>query len=433
MKARQILRGPSSSNEASSSPKPIRSLKLRRTEPEANSLSVRLATTIAAVEELRPIWQCWNSGLDTDIDHYLHSLSNDPTILGPWVMIVLSGRITQALLIGQVRRRRASAVVSFVRIRGPRAKVLEILNGGRLGPPSSAIDRHLVVELLKIIKRGAVDLACFYRLPLGSSLFRHIQELPSTLISDRVPYLFSYSRLELAGAEGRLLPGKTLREARRKMRILERAFPGKTSFQCFSTRGEMDSAIRDAMTVAGNSWQYRLDEELPRADQMHRRLKFFEDQQWLRIYLLYVNATPVAYLIGCLYKETFFCRYAGYDPHFAQFSVGSLLTARAFEELAAAGVKNVDLGVGRDEHNRRLGSQRCEEGTIHVYSPTLRGICVNLFFAVTQLIRMLGRSISSALHLDPISKFWRGFLIGCTKEPANKAAYDGSRPGHWSC
>jgi CelD/BcsL family acetyltransferase involved in cellulose biosynthesis len=73
-----------------------------------------------------------------------------------------------------------------------------------------------------------------------------------------------------------------------------------------------------------------------------------------------------------------------------QFSVGSLLTARVFEELAAAGVQRVDLGEGGQEHNRRLGCQMGDEGTVHVYSPTLRGVWLSLFFLEPR--RSSGRS-----------------------------------------
>jgi CelD/BcsL family acetyltransferase involved in cellulose biosynthesis len=138
---------------------------------------------------------------------------------------------------------------------------------------------------------------------------------------------------------------------------------------------------------------------------------FFARQGWLRIYILYVDDLPCAFLIGQLYNRTFYCQHAGYQPAFAHFSVGSLLTAWALEDIGAAGVEQVDLGEGGQEHNRRLGCQMCEEGTVHLYSSTLRGFWLNLFFASAQIVRVGGRRTLSGLRLNRVSKIWRESLI----------------------
>jgi CelD/BcsL family acetyltransferase involved in cellulose biosynthesis len=126
--------------------------------------------------------------------------------------------------------------------------------------------------------------------------------------------------------------------------------------------------------------------------------------------------TPCAFLIGQLFRNIFHCQYAGYHPDFARFSVGSVLTARALENLAEAGVEQVDLGEGGQEHNRRLGCEKREEGTVHVYSPTLRGIWLNMFFAATQTVRAGGRKTLSRLRLNGAVKLWLQFLTSRPKQ-----------------
>jgi CelD/BcsL family acetyltransferase involved in cellulose biosynthesis len=140
--------------------------------------------------------------------------------------------------------------------------------------------------------------------------------------------------------------------------------------------------------------------------------QFFVQEGWLRIYILYVKNLPCAFLAGQLYNNNFYCQYAGYHPDYTHFSVGSVLTARVFEELAAAGVQHVDLGEGGQEHNRRIGCQMVEEGTVHVYSPSLRGVWLNLFFGTTQIIRRGGRRVRSTLRLNRLGMVWRQYLVG---------------------
>lgn len=379
----------------------------------AGEYSVQIATTLDAIEALRPTWRKWAHCLDTDIDYFLYDMTHDPESLHPYVVAVYNDGILQAMLLGKVKNRRAASVVSFVNISGPRGKVLEIKKGGRMGRPSPAIDKLLAVELLKATKGGRVDSVCFERLPLQSELFRQIQQLPSLLVKERVPHVFCYSMLSLTAPVRKhpcVFSGKTRREIRRKTRIVERVFPDQMQLKCFTDVSELDAGMCDAMRVAVTTWQYYLGLGLTDTAQTREALRFFAKHGWLRIYVLYLKETPCAFLVGQLYHNTFYCQYAGYHPSYTRFSVGSLLTARAFEDLAAAGVHRVDLGEGGQEHNRRLGCQMSEEGTVHVYSRTLRGLCLNVFFGTTQAVRAGGRRARTGLRLNWATKIW-GHLL----------------------
>jgi hypothetical protein len=376
--------------------------------------SVHVADTIEAVEELRPIWKKWPLGLDADIDYFLHNLKSDPTILCPYVITVCREGVPQAMLVGQVKKRTVSTVVSYLDIRGPQAKVLEVENGGRMNKKSDAIDRLLAMQLLRASKCAGVDLLLFQRLPLKSELFRELQQRRSRLIRLRVPHISCYSVLPLtapAGKRATVFQGKYLRETRRKTRILQRAFPDGVKFKCYYSPGELDLGIRDATTVSATSWQPYLGPRFLSDAQTQSNLGFCARRGWLRVYVMYINDTPCSFLIGQLYERTFYCQHAGYNHAFAKFSVGSLLTAWALENLAAAGVAEVDLGKGGQEHNRRLGCRVREEGAVHVYFPTLRGLQANIFFAAAQIVRVAGRKTINELRLKRASKVWSQFLI----------------------
>jgi hypothetical protein len=385
---------------------------------ELEDLSVQVATSMQEIRELRSVWRKWAHGMETDLDFFSHTLKNDSTIQRPHVITIWKGGICEAMLVGYVKKRKVSTVVSFVNIPGPNVRILEIVKGGRIGRQSSAIDKLLAMKLLQAIRSGDFDLVCFHRLSLHSDLLREVQQLPGLLVRDRVPHVFYYSVLSLqakAGKQASLLPGKARREARRKTRILEREFPGQARVQCFSEPGEIEIGIRDALTVASTTWQYHIGQGFSDTSQTQADLRFCAKKKWLRIYVLYLEDTPCAFLIGQLFKNIFHCQYAGYHPDFACFSVGSVLTARALENLAEAGVEQVDLGEGGQEHNRRLGCEKREEGTVHVYSPTLRGIWLNMFFAATQTVRVGGRKTLSGLRLSGVVKLWLQFLIWRSK------------------
>jgi len=389
-------------------------LNSRRPEPEGGDYSIHIATTLRAVEDLGPVWKTWTNSLETDIEYYLHNLTSDSTILHPYVITICQGEIARAMLIGLVRRLKTSAAVSFIRIPGPTAKVLEIMKGGRLGQQSSAIDQLIARQLAKAIARDKINLLRFHRLPLRSELLSQLRQLPSLAVKQPVADASHDSILFLTSRKGKPAPvfsGKLMREVRRKTRILRRAFPNKARFKCFSEPFELDAGIRDSITVVMASWQHPLGYGLVDSCQLRESFRFFAKQGWLRIYVLYIDERPRAFLIGQLYNDTFYCQYAGYDLGFARFSVGSLLTAWALENLASTGVQQVDLGEGNREYNQRLGCEWCEAVRLDVCSPTLRGRWLSMFFTTTKIAQITGHGLLSRLGMNRIGKIWRDFLV----------------------
>jgi hypothetical protein len=387
-------------------------------ETAAGGYSVRVATDIGAVETLRPLWKIWANSLDTDLDFYLHQLNQDSTALAPYVITVYSDGIARAMLVGQIRKQKASAVISFVNIPGPTMRVLEIKKGGRMGQDSQEIDRMLAMALFKATQSGAIDSIFFERLPLDCELFRQIRQIPAFFLKERVPHIFCYSVLPFSNPvkeQTQVFSGKMLREMRRKTRIVENAFPGQVSLKCFSQPGELEAGLCDATRVAVTTWQYSLGQGFSDTSQTLETLRYFASRGWLRIYVLYIREVPCAFLIGEIYNHNFYCQYAGYHPEYTRYSVGSLLTARVFEQLAAAGVQRVDLGEGGQEHNRRIGCQMVREGTVHVYSPTLRGIWLSVFFGTTQIVRTGGRRVRSTFRLNGLGRVWRQYLLSRRK------------------
>lgn len=387
-------------------------------ETAAGEYSLRLTTDIGALEALRPFWTKWANSLDTDLDFFLHQLRQDPMALAPYVITVYGDGIARAMLVGQIRKQRASTVISCVNIPGPTMRVLEIKKGGRMGRPSQEIDRMLAMELSKAARNGAIDSIFFERLPLDSELFRQIRKIPAFFMKERVPHVFYYSVLPIskpAKEQAQVFSGKMLRETRRKTRIVENAFPGQVTLKRFSQPDDLDSGISDAMRVAVTTWQYSLGQGFHDTAQTRETLRYFADREWLRIYVLYIKDVPCAFLIGQIYNNDFYCQYTGYHPDYTRYSVGSLLTARVFEQLSAAGVQRVDLGEGGQEHNRRIGCEMVKEGTVHVYSPTLRGACLNLFFGTTQIVRRGGRRVRSTLRLTGLGRVWRQYLLSRRK------------------
>lgn len=162
----------------------------REPETTGRQLSVQIAVTAQAVEELRPIWNTWKHLLDTNIDYYLQRLRNDSTILHPYVITVQNGDTIQTMVVGVVRKQRMSAVVAFINVSGPQAKVLEIEKGSIFGLLSSRIDRLLALQFSQALSADHVDFLCFGRFPLASGLILELQKLVDLKFKRRSPHVF---------------------------------------------------------------------------------------------------------------------------------------------------------------------------------------------------------------------------------------------------
>lgn len=377
-------------------------------------LRVRVAATLQDVEELRPVWQQWANGLHTDLEHFLQNLKNDSTAIGPYVMSVWQGEIPLGILVGQIKERKASTTISMVQINGPRVRVLEILPKGRLGPASEEVDRLFAAQMALALRKSRVELAYFHRLPTDSSLYKSVWSLSGPLTRKRIAYVFSYSVVSLTSPPGTrpaVFSGKIMREARRKTANLNREFKGKVGFRCYSQVEELSDALNEVEKIEEGTWQSALGSDFTDPLQTTDSFRFFAAKGWLRIFVLSVADRPAAFLIGLLHDKTFHCQHAGYHADFAKHSAGSILTNWAFENLAAAGVEQVDLGEGGQEHNRRLGCEKNQENTVHVYAPTLRGLYLSMFFGLAKDSRALGSWLRTRLHLEWAGKKWREFLL----------------------
>jgi len=405
-------------------------------ELSLQQLTVRVATSWDEVEALRPFWQVWNNGLHTDIDYYLQNLKNDVTAIGPYVICVYKYGDPFGMLVGQVKERRVSTMVSMVRIEGPHVRHLEIVTEGRLGPESREVDALLLEEIARALEGGNVDMVYFHRLPMGSSLFQGIWQLPYLFPRKRLMHVVSYSKLPLTALPGKRPPvfsGKIMREARRKTQNLQRDYPGRVVLRCFAGSKELQEGLGAVAAVDAGTWQNSLGTDF--TDPLHTvdSFRYFSEKGWLRIFVLYVEERPRAFLIGQIHGKTFHCEHAGYHADFRKYSVGSILTSWAFENLAAAGVERIDLGEGGQEHNRRLGCEKLDESTVHLYAPTIRGLALSLFFGTAETGRHLGSRARSRLHLEWVARVWRKSLVSRRAKTAageNSDRFGTTKLGH---
>ena len=377
-----------------------------------------------------------SDSLDTDIDRYLHIVNTDPNVASPYVISARSEGVIRALLVCLLRKTKTSAIIAFVKIPGPFGTILEILKNGRMGQRSSDIDKLMALQISNVLESERIDLLSLDCQPSHLDLVHCISETTKLGFKRRIVYGSSGSLVPLISHDGNrpyVFSSKVLREIKRKTRILQRQFPNRIIYRCFCSANEIKAGMCDAFSVATRSWQHPLGHGLVNSRQTREDLRFSSKKGWLRIYILYVDDVPCAYLIGELYRKTFYSRFAGFDIDFARYSVGCLVMHKALLELATSGAQQVDLGVGNSEYNRRLGCVQTDSIRMHGYAYTYCGQQLRLFFGATQAVRTIGRKILARFELNYIAKLWRNSLVRMVTFGPKGRLFEGRKAGLESC
>jgi CelD/BcsL family acetyltransferase involved in cellulose biosynthesis len=97
----------------------------------------------------------------------------------------------------------------------------------------------------------------------------------------------------------------------------------------------------------------------PSVREFHREFTREAHQQgWLRLYLLEVDAVPVAGWYGWRVGDRFSYYQAGFDPAWGRYSVGFLLLAETVREAIAEGASEYDLLLGDEPFKSRFATDR---------------------------------------------------------------------------
>jgi CelD/BcsL family acetyltransferase involved in cellulose biosynthesis len=83
----------------------------------------------------------------------------------------------------------------------------------------------------------------------------------------------------------------------------------------------------------------------------------FADRNRARIFSLRIGGVPVASQLGFLLQDCLYLYYAGYDPAWRKFSVGTTITAEAIKYAITSGIPRLHLSMGADLSKSRWGPE----------------------------------------------------------------------------
>jgi CelD/BcsL family acetyltransferase involved in cellulose biosynthesis len=191
---------------------------------------------------------------------------------------------------------------------------------------------------------------------------------------------------------------KTRSTVRRKLRAFASLSGGQIDVRRYRTVEEVADFHQRARELSTRTYQERvLDVGLPAGDDFREALLARAAADQVRAWLLMHAGAAVSYLYLHEQDGNLVYAYVGYDPEYAQHSVGTVLQWLALEDLFAEGrFRALDFTEGEAEQKKLFSTGRLECVDVLYLRPTVRHRLVTRAHAVfTEMVEAAGKALDA--------------------------------------
>ena len=378
-------------------------------------LSVEIARATGDLERLEPLWRRVEWGREeAAYEYFAARLRTRADVIAPFAVLVVGGGEPVAALAGRVELRLLKTTLGYRVVYAPRVRLLHVVDGG-LFASGPAAREALVAALRAELAGGDVDAIGFPALPLDSDLFGALETLGGPL--ERQPLIAPWTRRRL------VLPAtfeefvasrssKTRKGIRRDARRLVAEYGDRLTVEIVRDPSGLDRLVRDADRVARSTYQRALGAGFADTPEQRTLAAVGLEHGWIRGYLLYLDAEPIAYWLCSVYGGTILIRTGGYDNAYAEQRVGIHLLMRVVEDACAdPALRVLDYGPGDAAYKQQFSNEQWQERNLVVFAPSFRGRRINLTrTGIVAPVRIVRRVLDATGLTDRVRAHWRDLL-----------------------
>ncbi len=378
-------------------------------------LTVEVARAAGDLERLEPLWRRVEWGREeAAYEYFAARLRTRADVIAPFAVFVVDGGEPVAALAGRVELRLLKTTLGYKVVYAPRVRLLHVVDGG-LVASGPAARGALVAALRAELAGGGVDAIGFPPLPLDSDLFGALETLGGPL--ERQPLIAPWTRRRL------VLPAtfeefvasrssNTRWRIRRDAKRLVAEYGDRLTVEIVRDRSGLDRLVRDADRVARSTYQRALGAGFADTPEQRTLAAVGLEHGWIRGYLLYLDAEPIAYWLCSVYDGTILIRTAGYDNAYAEQRVGIHLLMRVVEDACAdPALRVLDYGPGDAAYKQQFSNEQWQERNLVVFAPSFRGRRINLTrTGIVAPVRVVRRVLDATSLTDRVRTHWRNRL-----------------------
>lgn len=389
-----------------------------QTSTLSGKVEIRISRTSEEVESLRDAWSSWGGHRDSDIDFVLMIIASYPEAIRPHVIAIYRDGQPDAILIGRLEKKRIPFKIGYVSTLKSEARRLNFVCGGLRGTASEENCELLIREVVRCLKDDEADLALLEFLPVDSALYKKAMTIPGRLTRDPNPISQLHELMDMPDSVETIyqrMSTKSRGELRRKTRKLEAHPAGELKIACYQSPDQLDRMFADVERVARNTYQRGLGAGFADSPAVRQRLGLAAQKGWLRAFVQYLGERPISFWIGCLYGDTFFGEYLGFDTEFRAFAPGMGLMMKGIDGFCKQSngdrVRKLDFGPGHAEYKEAFSTETWCEASVYIFAASIRGVCLKATHLTTQsLDRLARRALQSTSLLPRFKRAWRDRL-----------------------
>ncbi|MGH9367535.1 MAG: GNAT family N-acetyltransferase [Thermoanaerobaculia bacterium] len=159
-------------------------------------------------------------------------------------------------------------------------------------------------------------------------------------------------------------------ELRRKSRKLEAA--GAAACVAATTPEQVERALDDMMAVDRHSYKQSAGSSLSfrpvEAGFLRALACRCAGAGWTRLYFLYLDSKPVAYVYGFAFRNEYYAFHTGFDEAYRALSPGTVLFGRVLRDCCERGMDAFDFLGGQERWKSQITTERRSHANVCVFS-----------------------------------------------------------------
>lgn len=348
----------------------------------AGDKELTIAKNIEEITALRAKWEQFRSGPNSDIEHFIHVITQDKSVVRPNIVLLQHSGIPVALAVGRIENYTLSCKFGYKSLYNAHTKALGVVYDGLLGDFSANHSKIILDSLLHTLRQDKLDLLRFSYLRVDSPMHKLVRKTPNLLERDHLSSKTLHWRMSVPeNIDGfyKSRPKKHRSRIRGLRKVLENDFPGQVQFKTFVEDINLDGLIYDCEFIARKTYQKGLGVAFVSIPEMRQRLRNFADKKQLRAYILYFKNEPVAFWLGRTYGDTFYATHTGYNPDYKNYELGTILFIYMLQNLAEkTSIDYIDFGFGDAPYKTRFANECWKEETVYIFANSWRGLKLNM-------------------------------------------------------
>ncbi|MBA7531177.1 hypothetical protein ES705_23388 [subsurface metagenome] len=380
-------------------------------------------------EEIEAVRQTWEKmqaeepypRINADIDRYLATLKATSNSIEPYIIVLKENGRPAAMVIGWVDKRCLKCKIGRWTLFKPTLRQLTVVYGGLIGNRAEQISGVLVGELMKVLRRGEVDVVFFNHLETDSSIYHIARKVPGLFCRGHFPKAEQHWCMSIPDHIDRFWEAcshNRRKKLRKYIRRLEKRYPGQVKMVTFSRQEEVAEGLRIAAGISANTYQRAFGIGLVNDAATRAIFEAAAKKDWLRIYILFVADEPCAFISMLKYGKICFAEMTAYSPKWKDWNVGSIIFCKVLERICGDPVvDSFDFGFGDDLHKRAGDSRQWAEASVFIFAPRLFTVFVNLILSATSAFNILTQRFVTKLGIyNFVQRYRRKRILEKSKE-----------------